>query len=174
MLIWVLLLSFPSQLPSSLVSQVCLSCGCNFDPCFQSGSWCFMTHVLHVLSSLSLELCLPIGSPSGRLREQPSCVCRMVCNYPQASLGRCSRAPLQVPPSNEHVPLELWEKQDWEHTYHKSKVQIKYKRFTKTLKQKKSTLYVQCLPAASSPTINTHTLPVFNVFPLAFSICLPF
>lgn len=139
MLIWVLLLSFPSQLPSSLVSQVCLSCGCNFDPCFQSGSWCFMTHVLHVLSSLSLELCLPIGSPSGRLREQPSCVCRMVCNYPQASLGRCSRAPLQVPPSNEHVPLELWEKQDWEHTYHKSKVQIKYKRFTKTLKQKKST-----------------------------------
>lgn len=52
--------------------------------------------------------CLPIGPPSGYLCEQPGCVCWMVCNYPGASLGQCSRVPLQVytaPPTNEPFSL---------------------------------------------------------------------
>lgn len=50
---------------------------------------------LKVISDLS-ALCLPIGSLSGCLRQTPSCVCWMVCNYPKASLGQSFKAPLQI------------------------------------------------------------------------------
>lgn len=50
---WAMLWSSSSWLSFSSVSQVFLCSLRNFDPCFQSGGWCFMTHVLHVFPSLS-------------------------------------------------------------------------------------------------------------------------
>lgn len=89
----------------------------------------------------SLEICLSFGSPSGRLREPPSCVCWMDCNYPQASLGQCSRAPLPgyaTAPTKESPPLFFFSSVhgDSEHTRDKRKVQGKYKSFIKACKQK--------------------------------------
>lgn len=70
-----------------------------WDPYFQAGSCCWMTHFFFffflVIPDLT-ELCLPIGPPSGCLLEPPSRVCWVVCNYPQASLGQSLKAPLQI------------------------------------------------------------------------------
>lgn len=98
-----------------------------FAPYFQSERCCLNDSLLlvffKVISDLS-ALCLPIGSRSGCLRQTPTCVCWMVCNYPQASLGQNFKAPLQTCCSIHgwtSVLREHWG--EWEHTENTHKVE---------------------------------------------------
>lgn len=78
--------------------------------------WLTSVSFFKVISDLS-ALCLPIGSLSECLRQTPSCVCWMVCNYPQASLGQSFKAPLQICCSIHRWTSVLREqKEEWEHT----------------------------------------------------------
>lgn len=138
---WALLASSP-QFKCSSVSQVLLCFPSQLRSVFPIGQLLlYDSRTPSFDVCVSIELRLPIGSPSGCLREPPSCVCWTVCNYPQASLGQCSRAPPQAytaPPTNEPFLLELQEQQGDGGGNIIKWVQVKDKRLIKTCKQEEA------------------------------------
>lgn len=84
------------SIPSSVIFQF-LCCLESLFLIFSLEGAAWMTHFFFslMISYLSV-LCLSIGSLSGCLCQTPSCVCWMVCNYPQESLEQSFKVPLQI------------------------------------------------------------------------------
>lgn len=121
---WALLRSSSSRLSFSFVSQVFLLFPMQLRSAFPIRRLMFYDSRTPCVSiSVSLELRLPIGSLSGCLCEPTSCVCWMVCNYPQASPGLCSWATLLGTSMSTYRSTHQWtlygRESNWEHRNHK-------------------------------------------------------